>query len=58
MDKERKQFPEMDATHVKGVANTAEMATRDLEHSINLPDKGLAEFERTYSQFGRISTMG
>ena len=43
IDEERKQFPEMDAIHVKGVAKTVEMARRDLEHSTKLPDKGLAE---------------
>ena len=43
IDEERKQFPEMDAIHFKGVAKTVEMARRDLEHSTKLPDKGLAE---------------
>lgn len=33
-DEERKQFPEMDAIHVKGVAKTVETARRDFEHSI------------------------
>ena len=59
MDEQRKWFLEMGTTLGKDVAKTVEMPTKDLEHHMNLTDKGLglAGFDGTDSNFGRSSTV-
>ena len=58
MDEQRKQFLEMEPTPNKDAVRTAEMATKDLEQSINSVNKASMGFEKMDSNFERRSTRG
>ena len=52
MDKQSKQFLEMETTHGEDAIKIAEMMTKNWKCYINLVDK--AEFEKINSNFERI----
>ena len=57
-EEQRKWFLEMEATPGGDAVKAVEVATKDLEHDVNLADRAVGGFQRTDSNSERSSTVG
>ena len=57
-EEQRKWFLEMESTPGGDAVKAVEVATKDLEHDMNLADRAVEGFQRTDSNSERSSTVG